>query len=623
MAADYVTATDGTGLVHTAPAFGADDYADRPARTACRSSAPSIRTARSPTAADSASSPGLWFKDADKEVLRDLRKRGLLAAHREPPPQLPLLLALRQPLLQYATETWFVRTTALRDALVEKNRTIGWHPEAIGLARFGNWLEGVVDWALSRRRYWGTPLPVWKCDLCPAVEVVGSYEELFELSGRERPAGLLRSGDRSTLTARSIDEVTWECYHCREQGERRRLPSGRRRHRRLVRLGRDALRPAPLSVREPRARRVVARRLPSRRLHRRRRSTRRAAGSTPCTSSAAALFDDVAYRNCIVHRPRQRRAGAQDVEAPRQRRRPDEGARGDRRRRAALVLRRSTTPSSPRASRPGWCARRRRVSCCRSGTRSLSSRSTPISTAGSRARARRDPVAERRADLDRWILHRLDEEIAAGHRASRRLRHRARRAPARGARRRPDQLVHPAQPRPLLVRGRGEPSDKEAAYQTLYAVLTTLARLIAPVHSFRRRGHPRDPRPQPGRGGEGERSPRELAAPLAAALDADGTERRARARAVDRARAAHRRPGARGALHPRPQDPAAARLAHPGRRPRARGPGRPRAGRPRSRADPRRGQRARRSAGPSGAAISSSTRSSPTSVSSARSSADG
>jgi len=216
--ADYVTATDGTGLVHTAPAFGAEDH-----QTGLRYGLPLLRTVDANGRIEARRGiegfAGLWYKDADKEVLRDLRRRGLLlhaARHRH---SYPFCWRCDQPLFQYATESWFVRTTAIRDELVAKNREIRWRPEAIGSGRFGNWLEGVVDWALSRRRYWGTPLPIWKCDLCPAVEVVGSFAELFSLAGLKPPADHY---DRELFDPHrpAIDAVTWECYHCRERGQK-------------------------------------------------------------------------------------------------------------------------------------------------------------------------------------------------------------------------------------------------------------------------------------------------------------------------------------------------------------------------------------------------------------------
>jgi isoleucyl-tRNA synthetase len=210
--AEYVTASDGTGLVHTAPAFGADDY-----QSGLRYGLPMFRTIE-PNGKVAAREgleglAGLWFKDADREVVRDLRQRGLLLHTETYRHSYPFCWRCDQPLFQYATESWFVKTTTIRDALVEKNREIHWRPEAIGTGRFGNWLEGVVDWALSRRRYWGTPLPIWKCDGCPQTFVAGSYEELFAAAGRPLPADPY---DRAEFDPHrpSIDEITWPCYAC-------------------------------------------------------------------------------------------------------------------------------------------------------------------------------------------------------------------------------------------------------------------------------------------------------------------------------------------------------------------------------------------------------------------------
>ncbi len=215
--ADYVTLTDGTGLVHTAPAFGAEDH-----QTGSKFGLPLFRTVEpNGRIADRSGLErlaGLWFKDADKEVVRDLRERGLMLHVDRYRHSYPFCWRCETPLLQYATESWFVRTTALREKLVAKNRDdIRWRPEAIGSGRFGNWLENVVDWALSRRRYWGTPLPIWKCDLCPAIEIVGSYEDLFALSGSPRPDDFYDPGQFDPHRP-GIDAITWDCLHCREQG---------------------------------------------------------------------------------------------------------------------------------------------------------------------------------------------------------------------------------------------------------------------------------------------------------------------------------------------------------------------------------------------------------------------
>ena len=214
--AHYVTSADGTGLVHTAPAFGADDYA-----TGLRYGLPLFKTVE-PDGKIAARKgleqfAGTWFKDADKEITRDLKERQLLLQAERFKHSYPFCWRCDTPLLQFAAKSWFVRTTAIRDRLVTKNATIDWHPEAIGKGRFGNWLEGVVDWALSRKRYWGTPLPIWKCDLCPAERVFSSFTELFHEAGRAVPQDLY---DRTQFDPHrpTIDDITWECYGCRENG---------------------------------------------------------------------------------------------------------------------------------------------------------------------------------------------------------------------------------------------------------------------------------------------------------------------------------------------------------------------------------------------------------------------
>ncbi len=223
--ADYVTATDGTGLVHTAPAFGADDYATgrKYALPLFQTIEPSGKVA---SRAGIEKLAGLWFKDADKEVVRDLRERGLLLHSERYKHSYPFCWRCDTPLLQYAAKSWFVRTTAIRDRLVEINAAIDWHPEAIGKARFGNWLEGVVDWALSRNRYWGTPLPIWKCDGCATEPVVvGSFGDLFETAGIPRPDRPADVYDAAQFDPHRpfIDDVTWPCYAC-NGGVFRRVP---------------------------------------------------------------------------------------------------------------------------------------------------------------------------------------------------------------------------------------------------------------------------------------------------------------------------------------------------------------------------------------------------------------
>jgi isoleucyl-tRNA synthetase len=180
---DYVTVAEGTGLVHTAPPFGEDDY-----QTGVRYGLPLILSvdAEGKIVAGAGPFAGLWFKDADAPIVQDLRRRGLLLHSDRYRHSYPFCWRCDRPLLYYATRSWFVKTTAARDELVARNREIHWRPAHVGEGRFGNWLENVVDWALSRNRYWGTPLPVWKCE-CGGQRVIGSYAELFAAAGRPAP----------------------------------------------------------------------------------------------------------------------------------------------------------------------------------------------------------------------------------------------------------------------------------------------------------------------------------------------------------------------------------------------------------------------------------------------------
>jgi isoleucyl-tRNA synthetase len=207
---DYVTATDGTGLVHTAPPFGEDDY-----QTGRRYGLPMILSVDGEGKMVPGTGPfaGLWFKDADPKIIQDLKGRGLMLHNDRYRHSYPFCWRCDRPLLYYATTSWFIRTTEEKDELVAKNRAIHWHPEHIGEGRFGNWLENVVDWALSRRRYWGTPLPIWRCLECNHQKVIGSYEELFAVSGREKPADLY-DAEQFNPHRPFIDEFTWGCPEC-------------------------------------------------------------------------------------------------------------------------------------------------------------------------------------------------------------------------------------------------------------------------------------------------------------------------------------------------------------------------------------------------------------------------
>jgi len=215
VAADYVSTDDGTGIVHQAPAFGAEDF-----EVGQREGLPVFN----PIAADGRfveGTPlvaGMWFKDADKKICRDLRDRGLLLRQETYRHSYPHDWRKGTPLMSYPVQSWFVRTTALKDRLVALNKTINWYPPSIRDGRMGDWLENNVDWALSRRRFWGTPLPIWMSDAegSDHIEVIGSIAELREKCGkRQVPDGEL------DLHRPYVDTLTWKAP---DGGTMRRVP---------------------------------------------------------------------------------------------------------------------------------------------------------------------------------------------------------------------------------------------------------------------------------------------------------------------------------------------------------------------------------------------------------------
>jgi isoleucyl-tRNA synthetase len=476
---EYVTASEGTGLVHTAPPFGEDDYL-----TGVRYGLPLWLSVDSEgkLVADAGPFAGLWFKDADPKIVADLKSRGLMLHADRYEHNYPFCWRCDRPLLYYATKSWFVKTTAERDKLVRYNRDrIAWHPAHVGEGRFGNWLENLVDWALSRKRYWGTPLPVWKCDLCPSIEVVGSYDELFALSGRERPADLYDSSQFDPHRP-YIDDFTWACYACRKDGRNGTF----RRVDDVIDAWFDsgAMPFAQHHYPFENADLIDGRKqFPADFIAEAVDQTR--GWFYTLHVLATLLFDDVAYRNCVVMghvnddsgRKMSKRLGnvvepmavIEETGADAMRwyfcvNDPEQPSRFS----ARLVREAAQTFMIPLWNALSFFTIYANIDGWHPG------------------RAPQVPLAER-PDLDRWILLRLDELVAATNAGleSYQIAPTARRIEAFL-----DELTNW-----YIRRSRGrfwEPvadasgsgREKEAAYQTLYTVLTTLARLLAPYVPF-------------------------------------------------------------------------------------------------------------------------------------------
>ncbi len=205
---EYVTMSDGTGIVHIAPAFGEDDN-----KVGRKYDLPFVQfvngkgemTEETPYA-------GLWVKDADKKILVDLESTGRLFDAPNFEHEYPHCWRCDRPLIYYARESWYIKETAVRDNLIKNNNTVNWIPDSIGSGRFGNWLENIQDWAISRNRYWGTPLNIWECE-CGHKECIGSREELAEKSGNPEHKKI-------ELHRPFIDEVTLKCPDCGKEMHR-------------------------------------------------------------------------------------------------------------------------------------------------------------------------------------------------------------------------------------------------------------------------------------------------------------------------------------------------------------------------------------------------------------------
>ncbi|MCK5454252.1 MAG: isoleucine--tRNA ligase, partial [Calditrichia bacterium] len=208
---DFVTTEDGTGIVHTAPAFGEDDYV-----VGQKYNLPVVRPVDQTGAFEEIITDykGKFVKDADPEIILDLKKRNLLFRKEMVEHSYPHCWRCDSPLLYYARDSWYIKTTQFKEAMLKNNEQISWYPPEVGEGRFGEWLKNNVDWSLSRDRYWGTPLNIWVCEECEHQIAVGGIEELKQ-KGKKIPQNL-------DLHKPFVDEVIIPCEKC--QNDMRRVP---------------------------------------------------------------------------------------------------------------------------------------------------------------------------------------------------------------------------------------------------------------------------------------------------------------------------------------------------------------------------------------------------------------
>ncbi len=213
--ADFVTTEDGTGIVHIAPAFGEDDN-----QLGRKYDLPVVRPVDETGSftEEVTDYAGMFVKKADEKIIRDLKERRILVKKKTIEHSYPHCWRCQSPLLYYARESWYIKTSKFKEALLKNNQQINWYPKEVGEGRFGEWLKNNVDWSLSRDRYWGTPLNVWVCDHCGHQDAVGSVEELFERAQN------LSAEDREKLDLHKpyVDHIELKCDQC--GGVMKRVP---------------------------------------------------------------------------------------------------------------------------------------------------------------------------------------------------------------------------------------------------------------------------------------------------------------------------------------------------------------------------------------------------------------